>query len=108
MLTREPPNFLCQTDFSLAELAYDGEESKMDILDRHLQFRDLTDKEIESFNIEAASIFGELVCIQIPNSNGPSANNPVQMDQNSFIGTFALIDEKIYQIAIKFNNNNTN
>ena len=29
------------------------------------------------------------------------------MDQNSFTGTFALIDDKIYQIAVK-NNNNTN
>ena len=67
MLKREPPNHLNHSEFSLAELAYDGEESKLELLDRQLQFRDLTEREIESFNIEKASIFGELVCIQIQN-----------------------------------------
>ena len=67
MLKKEPPNFLCNSEFSLAELAYDDSESKKDILDRNLEFRDLTEKEIESFNIEAATILGELVCINLPN-----------------------------------------
>jgi hypothetical protein len=107
MLKKEPPNHLCHSDFSLAELAYDGEESKMDIIDRQLQFRDLTEKEIESFNIEKASIFGDLECIQFTNYKPQNAKTPVKMDQNSFSGTFALIDDKIYQIAVK-NNNNTN
>lgn len=34
MLKREPPNHLYHSEFSLAELAYDGEESKLDLLDR--------------------------------------------------------------------------
>jgi hypothetical protein len=97
MLKREPPNHLYHSEFSLAELAYDGEESKLELLDRQLQFRDLTEREIDSFNIEKASIFGELVCIQIPNYRPSNAKKPVPMDQiSSFIGTFALIDDKIY------------
>ena len=60
MLKKEPDHFLRNTDFSFAEIAYDGSDNEIDSKWRDLIFRDVTEQEISSFNLESASIVGEL------------------------------------------------
>jgi hypothetical protein len=100
MLKKEPDNYLANTEFSLADIAYDGSDNYTDSKEKDLVFRDLTEKELKDFNLESASIVGELF-LYGNNNQGGKLNGFKHTERTSdtriqMSCTFALIDDKLY------------